>query len=45
MWVHAAWFSFLGEELAVQQKDEEVDVDLGTVKHAHDCHALVLQLQ
>lgn len=33
------------EELLVEKKDEEVDVDFGFVKHLHDCHTLVLQLQ
>ena len=32
-------------ELSVEEKDEEVDIDLGTIEHLHDCHALVLQLQ
>lgn len=33
------------EKLLVEKKDEQVDVDLGFVKHLHYCHALILQLQ
>ena len=32
-------------ELSVEEKDEEVDVDLGTIEHLHDCHTVILQLQ
>lgn len=33
------------EELFVEKENEQVDVDLGLVKHLHHGHALVLQLQ
>ena len=32
-------------ELFVDEEDEEVDVDLGSFEHLHDCHTFVLQLQ
>lgn len=33
------------EELLVEEENEQVDVDLGLIKHLHDCYTLVLQLQ
>lgn len=33
------------EELLVEEEDEQVHVDLGLIKHLHDCYTLVLQLQ
>ena len=32
-------------ELAVDEVEEEVDVDARLPEHVHHCHALVLQLQ
>jgi len=37
--------SFLAEELAVEQKNEEIDVDLSSIKHFHQSNTFVLQLQ
>jgi len=37
--------SLLAEELAVEKEDEQVNVDLSSVKHSHDRHAFVLQLK
>lgn len=33
------------EEFLVEQKYEQVDVDLGFVEHFHHSHAVVLKLQ
>ena len=32
-------------ELFIEEEDEEVDVDLGTIEHLHDRYTIVLQLQ
>ena len=37
--------SLLAKELAVKKKDEQINVNLRSVKHPHDCNTLVLQLQ
>ena len=37
--------SFLAEELAVEKKDEKINVDLSSVEHQHNSSAFILQLQ
>lgn len=38
-------FSLLPIKLFVEQENEQVDVDGGTIEELHHCHAFILQLE